>query len=255
VKIPQPDTVKNQNRGDEIVVLLKKKIIFREYLPGDAFPREELLAQQYSVSRGLIREALGILKAQGYLESRRGKGGGTFVKNVLESDEIDNLYGDLVLMGQMKVRDLLAARLLIEPEAARSAALNATAAELQDLSDCLDAATESSTLEERININIKFHNAIGQISGNPFYAISIRSFMKFTHMFIKTVGEMMPDVHNDDDHREILYALQAKDGQLAYERMYVHDSATKNSMMVLEKMFREIRYKPDRNDVDTSSEL
>ena len=239
------EITKNQhlNRCEEVVALLKKKITFQEYSPGDVLPSEELLAEQHSVSRSLIREALGILKAQGYLESRRGKGGGTFVKNIIESDEIDNLYGDLVFMGQMKIKDLLAARLLIEPEAARSAALNATPKELQKLADCLDEASESSTLAERIEINIQFHNAIGHMSGNPFYAISIRSFMKFTYMFIKAVGQMMPDIHNDDDHYQILQALQAKDGQLAYEKMYVHDSETKNSMIVLEKMFRENRYK------------
>ncbi len=239
IKEPGPRKIQSLNRCEEVVALLKKKITFQEYLPGDVFPREELLARQYSVSRSLIREALGILKAQGYLESRRGKGGGTFVSDILESGEIDNLYGDLVFMGQMKIKDLLAARLLIEPEAARSAALNASSEDLQYLSDALDAASEASTLEERIEINIKFHNGIGQISGNPFYAISIRSFMKFTHMFIKIVGEMMPDIHNDDDHYQILQALQARNGQLAFEKMYVHDSTTKDSMIVLEKMFRD----------------
>ncbi len=230
-----------QIRCDEVVGILKRKITLQEYLPGDIFPNEKQLAQNYAVSRTLIRESLGILKAQGFLESRRGKNGGTFVKNILESNEIDNLYADLVQMGQMRVKDLLTARLLIEPEAARYAALKATPVEIQKLTDYLDSMSDSSSLEERINNNIKFHNAIGQMSGNPFFAISIRSFMKFTHIFIKTVGEQMPDIHNDDDHYQIMYALRARDPQLAFEKMYVHVVAMKRNMSVLEKLFLDNR--------------
>jgi DNA-binding FadR family transcriptional regulator len=229
------------NRSDEIVTLLKRKITFQEYLPGDVLPNEELLAQVYSVSRASIREALGILKAQGYLESRRGKNGGTFVKNILESEKIDNLYSDLVLMGQMKIEDLLSARLLIEPEAARAAAIRATPDELDQLAEYHNLAAKATTLDERIKSHIKFHNAIGEMSGNPFYAISIRSFMKFTYMFLKVVGDKFSHVHEDRDHNNILQALQSRKPQFAYETMYVHGSSTKNSMMVLEQMFREIR--------------
>lgn len=229
------------HRCDEIVALVKRKITFQEYLPGDVLPKEEELARTYSVSRASIREALGILKAQGYLESRRGKKGGTFVKNILESEEIDNLYCDLVLMGQMKVEDLLSARLLIEPEAARLASYRATKAEIQQLADYHDQAETAATLEERIQAQMSFHNAIGAMSGNPFYEVSIRSFMKFTNLFLRAVGDRFPDVHEGRDHHNILQALQARRPDLAYETMYVHGATTKKNMIVLEKMFREIR--------------
>ena len=88
--------------------------------------------------------------------------GGTFVKNVLESNKIDNLYGDLVLMGQMNIRDLLDARLLIEPEAARAAALKATDTDVQYLSDCIQRCNTAPTEAEKIAEHIDFHNTIGQ---------------------------------------------------------------------------------------------
>lgn len=229
------------SRCDEVVNLLKKKILLRQCIPGDMFPKEETLARQYSVSRALIREALGILKAQGYLESKRGKGGGTFVKDIVESDEIDSLYADLVLMGQMTVADLLAARLLIEPKAAELAAVQITPEGLQELSGCLQREEAAKNLQERIQANICFHNTIGKISGNPFFAISIRSFMKFSYLFINAVGASTPDIHNDRKHQEIFFALQAKDPALAYERMYVHSSDMKRKMLLLEKMFRDIQ--------------
>ncbi|MCP3889095.1 MAG: FadR family transcriptional regulator [Desulfobulbaceae bacterium] len=229
------------SRAAEIVALIKKKITFQEYLPGDVLPKEETLALKFSVSRACIRECLGILKAQGYLESRRGKNGGTFVKNILESNEIDNLYGDLVLMGQMQIRDLLNARLLIEPEAARAAALKAQPDDIELLNDCVQQCRDAKSEDDRIDNHIKFHNAIGQISNNPFYAISIRSFMKFTKLFMKAVGEHSPHIHDSKDHERILYAIKSKNPDLAYEKMYVHNSKTKENMMVLERMFKDSR--------------
>lgn len=229
------------SRPDEIVALIKKKITFQEYLPGDVLPKEETLAQIYSVSRACIRECLSILKAQGYLESRRGKNGGTFVKDILLSDEIDNLYGDLVLMGQMQIKDLLNARLLIEPEAARAAALNAKAEDIEQLSNYIQQCRDARTEDERIDHHIKFHNGIGQMSGNPFFAISIRSFMKFTQLFMKAVGKQNPHIHDSKDHEVILYAIRSKNPALAYEKMYVHNSKTKENMMVLERMFKDSR--------------
>lgn len=229
------------SRADEIVALIRKKITLQEYLPGDALPREEDLARTYSVSRACIRECLGILKAQGYIESKRGKHGGTFVKNILESDEIDNLYGDLVLMGQMQIRDLLNARLLIEPEAARAAALNATDEDIQSLADTIGQCSETDNKDARISAHITFHNLIGTISGNPFFAISIRSFMKFTQLFMKAVGDHNPDIHDAREHEAILFAIKSRNPALAYEKMYVHNSRTKENMIILERMFKETR--------------
>lgn len=229
------------NRTEEIVALLKGKITFQEYQPGDVLPKEELLARDFSVSRACIREALSILKAQGYLDSRRGKHGGTFVKNVLDSNKIDNLYNDLVLMGQMQIRDLLNARLLIEPEAARAAALRATEEDIRLLNNCLQQCEEANEENSRIERHIDFHNTIGLISGNPFFAISIRNFMNFTGLFMKSVGEHNQRIHNSRDHEIIVHAISTQNPALAYEKMYVHNSKTKENMMVLEKMFKDSR--------------
>lgn len=78
------------------------------------------------------------------------------MKDIMLSDEIDNLYFDLVLMGQMQIKDLLNARLLIEPEAARAAALNAKAEDIEQLSDYIQLCRDARTEDERIDHHIKF---------------------------------------------------------------------------------------------------
>jgi DNA-binding FadR family transcriptional regulator len=233
------EAVPQGRRCEDVVAILKREILLRQYVPGDVLPREEMLAQRYGVSRAMIREALGVLKANGYLEARRGKHGGTFVKDLLESSKLGDLFGDLILMGKMQIGDLLSARLLIEPEAARLAAMNATRRELQHLADLNEMASIASDKLERTDRNVDFHVAIGQFSGNPFYAISIRSFMSFTRLFVEVVGEPMPYVHDDEAHQRLLQALQAREPQLAFERMYVHVSGMKSAMVSQEQLLRE----------------
>ncbi len=228
------------SRCEEVVELLKKKILLRENLPGDMLPGEETLARQYSVSRALMREALGILKAQGYLQSKRGKGGGTFVKDIVQSKEIDSLYTDLVLMREMTVSQLLEARLLVEPKAAEVAARKMTNDGLRELLTCLQREKQADDLQQRMQANIAFHNTIGKVSGNPFFAISIRNFMKFSYIFIVTIGDRSPDMHDDSEHQEIFAALETGEQGLAYERMYVHISGMKRKMTLFEQTFREI---------------
>lgn len=235
------NTAPASNRCDDVVAALKREILLQQYIPGDSLPPEEVLAQKFKVSRAMVREALGILKAQGYLESRRGKNGGTFVKNILESGMLGDLFGDLILMGKMKISDLMSARLLIEPEAAKLAALHASSMDLQVLSDINDRVAASTSSKERVENTVAFHVTLGGLCGNPFYDISIRSFMNFTAAFAELFGFADPYVHNDDAHNEILEALVMRNPSLSYERMFVHVSSMKGAMRYQEKMYREAK--------------
>jgi GntR family transcriptional regulator, transcriptional repressor for pyruvate dehydrogenase complex len=227
------------SRKEDIVTEIKREILLQRYAPGDVLPREEALSEGYGVSRAVIREALGVLKAQGYLESRRGKHGGTFVTDVIESSALGDLFGDLILMGKMKIDDLLNARLLIEPEAARLAAMHLSPLDLQRLVDLHGLADSLQATLDRVRHNARFHILLGQLSGNPFYDVSIRSFMKFTVMFTEMLGDATPYVHDDAAHQGIIEALYARNPQLVYERMYVHVSGLKGAMVSQERMLRQ----------------
>lgn len=222
------------NRTDEIVELLRNKITSRQLLAGDALAREELLAQDFGVSRACVRESLGILKAQGYLVSRRGKYGGTFISTLIDSDEVDTLYRDLVLMDQMKIREILEARLLIEPEAARRAAA------ITQNNNFTSTHTETP-LETYIN----FHNELGKSAGNPFYQVSIRSFMKFISTFIKAIAKeenLHSDcLYNHDIQNAVIKAIHTQDPSLAFEKMYLYTALSKEKILQLEPEFTRVR--------------
>ena len=225
------------SRSAEIVLALKRSIMAQQLRPGDALPKEEDLARQFNVGRPLIREALGVLKSQGYLEARRGNLGGTFVKDLLQFDEMGHLLSDWVMMGHMSVRDLLFVRLLIEPEAARMTALNASAVDIQRLKDLIECAKNAPTVSESVSYHVDFHNQIGTLSANPFFALLIRSCMNFTRMFVEMFVEKGKDIHDAAFHDAILQAIAGRDPQLAYERMYLHVANLKEEMVPLEQAF------------------
>lgn len=228
-------------RFQEIVARLKRDILLQHYRPGDALPKEETLAKDFGVGRALVREALGVLKAQGYLEARRGSSGGTFVCNLLHSQGVTTLLADLIVMRSMTIKHLCDVRILIEPEAARMAALEASPSQLQQLGDLLYKGQSAKTVRERINFDVEFHTQICELSGNPFFALLMRSMMEFLQQFLQVLDEPATYLHDKDIHGLLYDAISSRDHQRAYENMYAHVVIMKQRFCDLEKDFLNIQ--------------
>ena len=65
--------------ADRTAARLREEIRRSKYGVGDQIPDEHSLARQYEVSRGTIRQALGILGAERLIVKHQGRG--TFVSN------------------------------------------------------------------------------------------------------------------------------------------------------------------------------
>src|SRR5215831_1739475 len=71
--------VRENNAFEETVERLLTVIKLGFIAPGERFPAERELAAQLGISRLTLREAIRELQQAGYVESRRGRSGGTFV--------------------------------------------------------------------------------------------------------------------------------------------------------------------------------
>jgi DNA-binding FadR family transcriptional regulator len=241
------DTDKNPRqtppRFNEIVMSIKRDILLQHYRPGDTLPREEALARQFGVGRALVREALGVLKAQGYLEARRGSKGGTFVCNLLHSQGMTTLLADLVTMRSMSIKHLCDVRILIEPESARMAALEASESQLRQLEDLVCRGKSAQNIRERINLDVEFHKNISELSGNPFFSFLMRSMMQFLQQFLEVLDEHTTYLHDRDIHTFLYEAIASRDHQTAYETMYSHVVIMKHRFCKLEKQFLTLQAK------------
>ena len=71
--------VRQGNAFEETVERLLTVIKLGLVAPGERFPPERELAAQLGISRLTLREAISELNQAGYVESRRGRLGGTFI--------------------------------------------------------------------------------------------------------------------------------------------------------------------------------
>src|ERR1700754_2225508 len=83
---------------------------------GDRLPPERELADTFGVSRGTLREAISALRDAGLGESRRGRGGGTFV--VPPRRERTRSREKIEAAIEHSLEDVLALRKIVEPGAA-----------------------------------------------------------------------------------------------------------------------------------------
>lgn len=227
----------------DIISKIKKDILLQHYRLGDSLPREEALAREFGVGRALVREALGVLKAQGYLEARRGSGGGTFVCNLLHSQGFSTLLSDLIIMRSMSIKHLCDVRILIEPEACRYAALEATPVQLRDLRDLVYKGQTTDDEHERINLDVEFHKRVGELSGNPFLALLLNNIMEFLKQFLDVLDKPAYQVHDKDAHSELCEAIASHNHQSAFEAMYLHVVTMKKRFCSLEDQYLKINTK------------
>lgn len=148
---------------------LKHKILSGEIEVGSSLPAERDLMVQYEVSRATVREALRALGAQGLLEVRRGRRGGSYVC-APSSDRLSDSINLFIAGHNIKFIDLLAVREAIEPVAAAQAAKFRTPEDIDAIRQILAASEEAlDDLEKFSALNIDWHTAVVVASKNPLF--------------------------------------------------------------------------------------
>jgi GntR family transcriptional regulator, transcriptional repressor for pyruvate dehydrogenase complex len=145
---------------------LRKQIIDGDLLEGDSLPSEAVLMEQFGVSRPTLREAYRVLESEALITVRRGAHGGARV-HVPGSDVVAR-YTALVLgYRTVTVRDVYAARAVLEPGCAAMAAQRRPAANLDQLWAAVADAERSADDPIRfIEQQTSFHKLLVSASGN-----------------------------------------------------------------------------------------
>jgi GntR family transcriptional regulator, transcriptional repressor for pyruvate dehydrogenase complex len=156
-------------RSFELVIREMQKAIVRGDLkPGEKLPAEPDLAAQFGVSRSALREALKVLELSGYLDVRRGYGGGTFVATP-EAEEFTTISAPPVPTLDVSAAQLFEVRLAIEPYAARLAA----SAPFDHVLGLHEAVRHMEVFDDRparvLQAAVDFHFALAKASRNPIF--------------------------------------------------------------------------------------
>ena len=189
---------------------------------GDKLNSEAALAQEYGVSRSVIREALRSCNALGLTVTRTGRG--TFVV-------ADHVANDLVL-GQFSARDLNEARPHIEVPAAGLAAERRTAEDLDILRAMVASMAVETDPEAWVVLDSGFHAAIARASGNKVFesvVADIRDALTHQSETLNLVTEDRQHASNEE-HQRILDAIESGSAPDASAAMSAHLRAVADAL-------------------------
>ncbi len=157
----------DQHLAPRIAEALKKSIYDGEFAPGDRL-NEAALALRMGTSRGPIREAVRVLAGWGLVTSVPNRG--VYVRK-------------LSVREMLEVYDL---RALVFGFAAEHAAERATEADKRTLHSLLAQMNEASAREDGTHyyeLNLQFHAAIMELSGNERARQAYDDYVKELHLF------------------------------------------------------------------------
>ncbi len=208
--------------ADRVYHLIYSRITNGDYPANARLPSEKALADEFGVSRPVLRAALERLRAQGLVHSRQGAG--SFVREVRT-----------VPLGFARVETIADIqrcyefRVCIETMAARLAAVRRDAAALDEIGTALslmEGATDSQTHRE--DADFAFHLAIAKAANNQYFEASMRALREHIYVGMKLHGQsLMTDGAKAlknvfGEHSAIFAAIRDGDGDTAERLMRAH---------------------------------
>ncbi|TQN32102.1 GntR family transcriptional regulator [Haloactinospora alba] len=204
-------TVRGGNAFEETVERLLSAIKLGVVVPGERFPAERDLAARLGISRITLREAIRALQEAGYVEPRRGRGGGTFVTYVPPRPSREEALRVLhTLDGGLE--DLFAFRRVLEVGAGVRLAETGLTSEQRQLLNTRLAEVEAAAVEDYRRHDTDFHLTIAELAGSA----SLSTTLADVRMRINELLNAMPMLarnleHSNVQHRTIVEAILAQD--------------------------------------------
>lgn len=200
--------------------------------PGQHFPPERELAEQLRVSRATLREAISELQTAGWVNVRRGRGGGTFVsRNLADSwgntTAHDPGVHEAAGFSPAEVEDTLTWRRVIEMGVAEvAAAQDLTAPQRSQLAAAMDTSRQSSLAEYR-RLDSQLHLTWAQVTGSPSLVRSMVESRTRANKLLERIPMIEPNLaHSHEQHQRIHNAILAGDSAAAHTAMAEHLDGT-----------------------------
>ncbi len=212
--------IRSARAFEEIAQQIRAELAQGRLKVGTRLPSERALSEQFGVSRNTLREALRSLEHAGLIRLQKGATGGAFISG-RSGDAIATGLMDMYHMGAIQPAQLTEARIWLESILVREACARATPADIEALSNNIDAAEEATRNNDfpaRAATNLEFHRILARMTGNPIMVIVMNGVLNVLAEFIGQVG------HSDNAYvlpsrRRFLKHLSARDSDAAVAEM------------------------------------
>jgi GntR family transcriptional repressor for pyruvate dehydrogenase complex len=192
------------------------------YSRGTALPPERELAERMGVSRATLREAIAALRTADFVQTTRGRGGGTVV---CYRPRKPSTRGARALGPRSEhLRDTLVFRRVVEPGAAYIAASRELGPGEQDLlvaaHDEVAGATDPAAHRQA---DSRFHLAVAAVTDSPLTVRSVTVVQSDLHDMLSVIPMLPVNIeHSDRQHRLLLGAVLKGDATKARRVMESH---------------------------------
>lgn len=197
------------------------RIIDGSLPPGEPLASERELAEQFGVSRTVIREALRTLVASGLVEARPGRG-----LQVAEPKPDTASRALAVFLHRDPTIDyprVHEVRTTLEIDIAGYAAERATPSDVDRLKVLNTKLAETPDIERAAELDVAFHRAVAEVTQNELFPILLDALGPVL-LEVRKRGFAAPEVRDDAlmAHQEILDSIADGDSERARAAMRRH---------------------------------
>lgn len=213
--------VASYNPFEEALAQLARAIRLGAVGVGEKFPPERELSERLGVSRTTVREAIRGLEQAGYITTRRGRFGGTFVlrdEAALTAQDRKRALGPEML-------ETLEFRTAVEPGAAALAAEHAEKGQIEQMRALVEEmeSADQSDQTEFVRKNCRLHILFAQASHCAPLLKTISTLeLEVMDAFLSMPKLSRSEEHSHDQHREIIEAIAAGDRRQARDALDEH---------------------------------
>ncbi|MEP0235759.1 FCD domain-containing protein [Roseibium sp.] len=218
------------NAENGALVQLKAYIGQSSAVPGDRIPAERVLCKELGISRGELRRAIAVLEAEGRVWRHVGRG--TFVSDgmgMVEEPSVSEIAKKTTL------RDVMKARLVLEPMLAGLAAEDANLEQMEAMSANIQQSRKAETWREYEASDNRFHRLLAQATQNvPLLAMfdqlnSLRRTVVWGRLR-QRAGHPPVDHHSFTEHEAIVDAIRDRNAAKARAEMHAHLTSVSNRL-------------------------
>lgn len=218
--------------SEKVISQVTDAIIGGRLAPGQRLPSERELAEQFGVSRTVVRDAIKTLSGRGILRIRRGAGIFVATSEEHASHSMGEVSGSLVLEGA-GLRDLFELRRTLEIEAAGWAADRRREHHVDRLEEIVSEARSHAGDPDALNqCDARFHVAIAEASQN---LVLVRVMLTLLDL-LETARRRSLSIPGRPEmslgqHEKIISAIRAKDPRGARRAMLEHLASVEKSIL------------------------
>jgi DNA-binding FadR family transcriptional regulator len=215
--------VRNGNAFEDTVARLLQTIKLGIVGPGEALPAERDLAARFSVSRDTVREAIRSLSDAGFLVSRRGRYGGTFVADELPIADVPEASP----LAAEEIDDVLGLREILEVGAARAAAGRSLSSTDREVLWARLKEAAAASVDGYRRVDSRLHLTIGELVGTPSLVSLLADNRTAVNDLLDRIPLLTPNIeHSNQQHEAIVVAILTGDAERAASAMLEHLEGT-----------------------------